>query len=421
MESGIEPVADLVEYLNARGRPAWARWAIERAADGWRLRHVEIIIGAKPAGYAKRRWLYAEHEFVEQPATTRQIAAALRGKAVRIGRRSVKSAPMQTTANRSRLQSYADYGGHRLSWPVTRYEISKQDASNANGGHDPLISLNSPSFAQYDSAFAAFFRPNGPPRWQHNFGVVVVDVDTDARIDRLSIRPGQILVDVAGDDLSGCAIQVSSGGASHTVALDGPGQIVLPMPEPFVREVMITLADERWRDLRVVNPPGVPNAVDPSIVWDDPQLELAALLAGGEGIGVEFKSKLPTKATDSIRTALKAVPAFANGGGGVLIFGVDDDGQVLGIEGDPVEATKRLTDLIHDNVHPVASPRIETHDVGGKAVLVVNVDSGASRPYAMFRNPPLFFARHGATTFPATREEIVQFAIWSQVQGGFPH
>jgi hypothetical protein len=80
--------------------------------------------------------------------------------------------------------------------------------------------------------------------------------------------------------------------------------------EPFTSGLLVLLADEQWRDLRLVDPPGMPNAADPSIVWEHPRLELEALLAGGEGLTVELKSSLPTKSTDSIGAALKAVPAF---------------------------------------------------------------------------------------------------------------
>lgn len=415
METRLEPVPALVESLTERGRPAWARWALERDGDQWRLRHAEITVGGEPPGYERRAWTYADRIFVERRATLGQVSAALSGKTVRIGRLSVRPVPLQNTAHRTRLQSFADFGGHRLPWPATRYEVARQEPSNANMGHDPLISLDSPSFAHYEAAFAAFFRPTGPSRWQQGAGVIVTDVDTDARIAGLTIRPGEIIVDIAGDDLRGCGLQGSSGGRSHTVKLDGPGSLKLPLPEPFVSELMIVLADSRgWRDLRVVNPPGMPNAVDPSIVWDDPQLELEALVAGGEGAGVEFKSKLPSKATDSIRTALKAVPAFANGAGGALLFGVDDNGEVIGVEEDPTPATARLTDLIHDSVHPVPAHRIESRTVDGRAVLLVHVEAGSSKPYALFRNPPQFFIRHGATTFHATREEVIQLASWSQ-------
>ena len=92
------------------------------------------------------------------------------------------------------------------------------------------------------------------------------------------------------------------------------------------------------------------------------------------------------------------------------MFGVDDDGAVVGLTENASEATSRLNDLVHDNVHPVPVFRITCHEVSGKLVAVVEVESGAGKPYALFRKPPLFFARHGATTFHASRDEIIMFA-----------
>ena len=160
-------------------------------------------------------------------------------------------------------------------------------------------------------------------------------------------------------------------------------------------------------------------STSPSIVWEDPQLEVEALLAGGEGPRVEFKSKLPTKSTDSIRTALKAVPAFANGNGGTLIFGVDDYGKAVGIDEDATAATARLTDLVHDNVHPVPPRQIDSREIDRKLIVLVEVEPGADKPYSLFRKPPQFFARHGATSFHATREEIITLANWSQVRSPY--
>ena len=419
MENGTETVEALIERLNDANQPAWGRWAIERVAQSWHLRCAEIMVGAQPPGYAARRWTYANHLFIEQRTTAYQLAAALRGRSVRMGKLRVRSSPLHVTARRDRHQSFADVDGHRLMWPTTRYEVSTQQPTSANNGNDPLISLTSPSFAYHEAAFGAFFRPDGPSRWQQNSGIVVTVADVDARIAGLSIRPGEIIVDVAGEHLSGCSVQLSCGGWSQTVPAEVVGPLTFSFPDPFTREVLVLLADERWRDLRVINPPGMPKAPDPSIVWDDPRLQLEAILAGGEGATVEFKSKLPTKESASIRTALKAVPAFANGAGGVLIFGVDDDGGLVGLADEASDAMSRLTDLVHDNVHPIPPFRLELREVDGKLIVLIKVDPGTARPYALFRHPPQFYARHGATSFPATREEIVALSGVNQFPGRY--
>jgi hypothetical protein len=174
VETGIEPIMSMIATLSARGQPAWGRWAIDQRADRWHLRHAEILVGAKPPGYARRTWTYPGHTFIEQPVTSLQLNAAIQGQTIRLGRRHVRVAAMNNTANRSRLQSFSDYGGHRLPWPTIRYEVTTQQPFNAAGGQDPLVSRSCPSFAYYEAAFAAFFRPTGPSRFQQNAGVVVI-------------------------------------------------------------------------------------------------------------------------------------------------------------------------------------------------------------------------------------------------------
>lgn len=69
-------------------------------------------------------------------------------------------------------------------------------------------------------------------------------------------------------------------------------------------------------------------------------ITLEEMIAEGEGDELEFKSSLrwdfkeqsPSKKLEEV--ILKTIAAFANGQGGTLLIGVDDDGKILGLEGD---------------------------------------------------------------------------------------
>jgi hypothetical protein len=112
--------------------------------------------------------------------------------------------------------------------------------------------------------------------------------DTGACVTSLRIKPGQVVVEVAGDKLESCVLQVSSDGHFEKQAVRAPGEFIAALPDRFDHELLVVLADNSWRDLRVINPRGLPNAADPSIVWDDPEVQLEALVARGEGQSVEF-------------------------------------------------------------------------------------------------------------------------------------
>lgn len=55
--------------------------------------------------------------------------------------------------------------------------------------------------------------------------------------------------------------------------------------------------------------------------------ELPQIIANGESETLEFK-----KSTSLIREAVETACAFANQGGGYLIFGITDSGKVEGIQ-----------------------------------------------------------------------------------------
>lgn len=120
------------------------------------------------------------------------------------------------------------------------------------------------------------------------------------------------------------------------------------------------------------------------------------LIAAGESQTTEFKSSgrwnVHTNKYDPKlgQILVKAVCGFLNAEGGVLFIGVDDDGQVLGIEDDfSTLGTKQNTDgyelflrqLLDDNLSaPTASTvRIRFPEVAGKAVCQVTV-AASGRP-----------------------------------------
>lgn len=75
---------------------------------------------------------------------------------------------------------------------------------------------------------------------------------------------------------------------------------------------------------------------------------------------------------------LKTVSAFANFGGGRIVFGVDDDGAVVGLD-DPKQACLDIENRINDAVVPRPSFLLEVNDGEGTVELVV--EEGLDKPY----------------------------------------
>ena len=78
---------------------------------------------------------------------------------------------------------------------------------------------------------------------------------------------------------------------------------------------------------------------------------------------------------------LKTVSAFANGSGGILVFGVADNDDIVGLE-DIKEASEFVSQKIKERIDPLPEIFLELHKVDGdKDILTVKVLSGEETPY----------------------------------------
>lgn len=99
----------------------------------------------------------------------------------------------------------------------------------------------------------------------------------------------------------------------------------------------------------------------------------------GESKNMEFKESLPAKSSKYMKT----IVAFANGQGGKLIIGVEDDTKkIVGI--DKNEAFKimdAIANAISDSCKPAIIPDIYMQTVNEATVIIVDIEAGRQRPY----------------------------------------
>ena len=105
-------------------------------------------------------------------------------------------------------------------------------------------------------------------------------------------------------------------------------------------------------------------------------------ISKGESMELEFKSELP----DEDIKWLKTVIAFANGSGGTLVIGVDDDGNTIGVpEDDIYTLCDRITQKISDLCYPQVMFETSAQDLDKGTVIILDVYPGANRPYYLKR------------------------------------
>lgn len=166
------------------------------------------------------------------------------------------------------------------------------------------------------------------------------------------------------------------------------------------RELMAQVIRDAYRKL--TGETGVETVVE--------ELDIAALIAGGESDAVEFKStlrvNLHTGNADPRMeyTALRTLAGFLNTGGGTLIIGVSDDHAPVGIEQDNFpnedEMSLHLVNIIKTRMGPqtMASLQIHYDDYEDSRVMVVNCRRSPTPVYLKDSNRESFFIRTGPST-----------------------
>ena len=101
----------------------------------------------------------------------------------------------------------------------------------------------------------------------------------------------------------------------------------------------------------------------------------------GEGTDYDKKEMLETKDPESW---LKSVSAFANGVGGSLIFGVKDDGEIVGLKNAKNDADA-ITTYIKDCIEPQPNIYIKPVPYNGKELVILTVYPGRQTPYTYNR------------------------------------
>jgi len=154
-----------------------------------------------------------------------------------------------------------------------------------------------------------------------------------------------------------------------------------------------------------------------------PEARLFSYLSEGEGPGVEFKSSVRM----NLRTGsngkeielawLKAVVAFLNSSGGVLLIGIDDNGQILGLEADGFDNKDRcllhIKNLLHQHIGVEFSSFIDTTIVENRTGQVAMLECRAVPNPVFLRvgKNEEFYIRSGPSSTKLTPSQMIQHVM----------
>lgn len=124
-----------------------------------------------------------------------------------------------------------------------------------------------------------------------------------------------------------------------------------------------------------------------------------------EGLNLEYKR-------DYVDDIKKTVVAFANTAGGKIYIGIDDNGDIVGVQNTD-DIMLKVTNSIRDSIKPDITlfTTCDREIVKGKAVIVITIQKGTCCPYYISGKgirPEGVYIRQGASSVPATESAILK-------------
>ena len=158
-----------------------------------------------------------------------------------------------------------------------------------------------------------------------------------------------------------------------------------------------------------------------SITEKDDQEALLALISAGEGERLEFKSTLRRnihtgeKDKRMERAVLKSLVSFLNSSGGTLLIGVNDEGEIPGVDVDSFESRDKLglhfTNIISSQIGNQFLPFISFRLVPIEDVLILRTDCRPSTAPVFLKEgkEEFFYIRSGPSSVEIKGSELISF------------
>ncbi len=124
--------------------------------------------------------------------------------------------------------------------------------------------------------------------------------------------------------------------------------------------------------------------------------KIVKLIKQGESQRLEFKPSL-----SDINRITETICSFANAQGGVVIIGINDTGDIEGIDIGK-QTVERLTNSLVDNLDPKVYPEIKVLTIDKKEIIIIEVKESSDKPHLASGKA---FIRVGKTTKAMSRSE----------------
>jgi hypothetical protein len=154
---------------------------------------------------------------------------------------------------------------------------------------------------------------------------------------------------------------------------------------------------------------------------ENPSEKIKLIIQKGEGAKLEFKSSIRTNLHTNLidknieNSILKTITAYLNTEGGTLIVGVNDAGQILGLEKDAFVSDDKLrlhvNNIIKDNLGAQFMHLIhyELIEVDGKKILKIDSLPSNKRVFLKENGQEEFYIRNGPSTIKLHGNPLIEY------------
>lgn len=144
------------------------------------------------------------------------------------------------------------------------------------------------------------------------------------------------------------------------------------------------------------------------------EAELLTLIEDGENIRVEFKKST----TEITKDVYDTVCSFSNRDGGIILLGVKDNGEILGVAPDAVDRMKKdvVTSINNgQKINPPLYLQPEACTVDGRTLLVIQVPSGSQ----VCRHHGRIFDRNHEADIDITDNSDLVYQLYARKSGSY--
>lgn len=415
LDNTSTPVSVALEQIEAQDR-AWIRALAVRSDGNWAARVVEIVTGAPPPAWEEVDWTYTEAWLLAIERPGGEVRAMLQAGVLRCDDREIALPSPMDTVHWIWRASEANYGPCPLPWPSWTAQLTSTIQQNEPWA--PLIADGVPSWASFVESYAyVFCGAADAPMGQVLPQVLYRHQVTDGRIVTVEFGKEATVV-LRGCELAGMTVELAGKrpGPVRVLQFSDEEAVEFPLSEGIERGAWVALRRGRQlvdrRSLVSQYPygaePGVSEVVDVGS-----RLEL--LVSMREGPTVEFKAVVPVDDKEKNGT-MRTVAAFANGQGGSILFGVDDDYNVNGVDkAQSGRLMDTLSQIVESWVDPEPPINLRVLPIPGeenREVIELEVQPGITVYYCGKQNRERrpYVRVHGRTV-PARREEVEAIVI----------